>query len=522
MIVLKDYDGYRLSSPTHPNTFLGVAREKYSRVVLAAEMPESYFTQGKEAYRVGKTPQKSVFHLQIEGELDPIARLGTDTPYILKGTDGRHLQLDGEVHSGNCFVISKMGDTFKYSTCWTRSISPLFSIFDVLSLTRSNVAPGRLSWAYSGYAMWESPVDGTMKYHYFNVSGGFSFSILERYDITYLREKYATTITNFHMQAIQVITDDVVSTRYLTAYSLYRYSSDVEAYYRSLIPRISREIQFVASIANKSVSGIDPMKEARMGWLADAAIQGNLFLVSSNMLEFWKEALAGTFGSEIREWTGAIQSVSKNRKGSTSQVAKAYLATTYGTQLTLNDIEQWQNAITKYMWKSYSARAFTFAKAKSTHGVTKPTASLQDGTCVYNYSLCYDPLEKFGGSYGIKELLDTFRLSPNEKRMWEILPFSFVVDWFLPISNLFEVIESEDTLLDMRYRVFGETSSTKYSFPFAKYPTLMVSLYSRSCSQFPFTVPFPDLEDLNPLNRGVSGSAAINGTALVLSRKRAR
>lgn len=343
------------------------------------------------------------------------------------------------------------------------------------------------------------------------------------YDIGYLKGRYSLFATQARDAAIKKVTTDGTFAGYLLPFSFRRYSADVETYYRSLLPKISREIQFVASITRTNAHNIDPMKEARMGWLADAAIQGNLFFVQSNMLEFWIEALHGTFGAEIKSWTEAMSSFSKNRKNSTAKVAQAYLATTYGTQLTLNDVEQWQNAITKYMWKSYeNARAFTFAKAKSTHGVSRPSAALQDGSCDYNYSLCYDPLEKFGGSYGIKELLDSFRLSPNAKRTWEIIPLSFVIDWFLPISDLFGVLESEDTLFDMKYRVFGETSSSKYAFPFAKYPTLSVILYSRTCSRHPFTIPLPDLEDLNPLNRGVSGSAAINGTALVLSGKRAR
>jgi len=520
MIVLKDYDGFRFTVLTHPTTYLGIAREKYSRVVLEAEMPESSFAQGTAAYNVGKTPQKSVFHLKVEGTLDPIVRLGSDLPCILKGSDGRSLQICGTVHSGNCFVVSKKGDEFKVSTCWTRSISPLFSIFDVFFLKRDTTGYGRLSLSYSCVTMWESPVTKKIKVHSTLITGGQGFSLLERYDVDFIREKYADTITQMHMNAIKNITDNVEMTKYLVLYDLMRYASDVEAYYRSLIPSISREIKFVASVTRENAGNIDPMKEARMGWLADAAIQGNLFFVQSNMLEFWKEAISGAFGSEIKEWTGAIQSVSKNRKNSTSRIAKAYIATTYGTQLTLNDMQQWQNAVEKYAWKSYSARAFTFAKAKSTYNVTKPSASLLDGTCDYNYSLCYDPLEKFGGSYSFKELLDSFRLSPNAKRTWEILPFSFVIDWFLPVSELFQVIESEDTLLDMKYRIFGETSSTKYSFPFAKYPTLTMSLYSRTCSDIPFTVPLPDLEDLNPLHRGVSGSAAINGTALVLAGKR--
>lgn len=519
MIVLKDYDGFCLPTQTHPNTYLGLAQERFSRILSGVEMPESHFAQGKAAYQIGRTPQKSVYHLQVEGSLDAVERLASDRAYILKGTDGLNLQIDGTVHSGNCFVVSKKGDTFTYSTCWTRSISPLFSIFDVWSLTRSELGTGKIITTYNCYCLWEAE-NGVRKFTRRGASGSTGFKITETYNLEYLEEKYASMASENRTKAINDIMVDSTPTGYLTPFTLKRYSNDIESYYLSILPRISREIQFVASITHKNAYNIDPMKEARMGWLADAAIQGNLYYVESNMLEFWKESLSGTFGSEIKEWTEAISSLSKNRKGSASKVAKAYLSTTYGTRLTLNDMEQWQNAIAKYMWKSYNARAFAYAKAKSTHGVSRPTASLQDGVCDYSYSLCYDPLEKFGGSYGIKELLNTFRLSPNAKRVWELLPFSFVVDWFLPISELYRVIESEDMLYDMKYRVFGETSSTKYTFPFAQYPSLAVVLYSRTCSKIPFTTPLPDLEDLNPLNRGVSGSAAVNGTALILSKRR--
>lgn len=521
MIVLKDYDGFRLPTQTHPNTYLGLARERSSRVLSGVEMPESYFIQGKVAYQIGRTPQKSVYHLQVEGTLDAIERLAPDRPYILKGTGGLNLQIDGTVHSGNCFTVSKKGDTFTYSECWTRSISPLYSIFEVWEISRSEIGTGKLIHAYNCYCLWESE-SGIRKYKRRGASGGSGFKLTETYDLGFLKEKYAITADKCRIDALNDVSTDSTPTGYLTPFTLKRNSNDIELYYLSILPRISREIQFVASITHKNVGNIDPMKEARMGWLADTAIQSNLFYVESNMLEFWKEGLSGTFGSEIKEWVEAISSLSKNRKGSASRVAKAYLGTTYGTQLTLSDMEQWQNAITKYMWKSYNARAFAYAKAKSTHGVSRPTAWLQDGVCDYSYSLCYDPLEKFGGSYSIKELLDTFRLTPNAKRVWELLSFSFVVDWFLPVSELYRVIESEDMLHDMQYRIFGETSSTKYTFPFAQYPTLAVTLYSRTCSEIPFTTPLPDLEDLNPLNRGVSGSAAVNGTALILSKRRTK
>lgn len=521
MIVLKDYEGFRYRTLTHPTTYIGLARESYSRMVLAAEMPESSFAQGETAFYAGKTAQNSVFHLHVEGMLDAIERSSPGRPDILKGAGGLNLQIDGTVHSGNCFVVSNQGDEFTYSECWTRSTSPLFSIFDIWKISRDTTTKGRISTSYSCICMWESP-SGVRQYTARGASGGQGYKLLETYDINYVKASYQSIADRNRIRALNEVAANGVSHGHLIPFSLRRYSNDIEAYYRSLIPRISREIQFVASITRKNAHNIDPMKEARMGWLADTAIQGNLFYVESNMLEFWKEGLSGTFGSEIKEWMSAISSVSKNRKGSTSKVAKAYLGTTYGTQLTLNDMEQWRNAITKYMWKSYNARAFTFAKARSTHGVSRPSASLQDGICDYSYSLCYDPLEKFGGSYSFKEMLDAFRLSPNPKRIWELLSLSFVVDWFLPVSELFRVIESEDTLYDMKYRVFGETSSTKYTFPFEKYPTLTVVLYSRTCSKYPFTTPLPDLEDLNPLNRGVSGSAAVNGTALILSKRRAK
>lgn len=274
---------------------------------------------------------------------------------------------------------------------------------------------------------------------------------------------------------------------------------------------------FTSQLSN-GIGYIDPLYDCRMGQCADAAIQGNLFTVESNMLEMWKEFLSGTFGSEIKEWAHAISKLSKNRKGHTKRVAKAYLSTTYGTQLTLNDMEQWKAAIEKYMWSNYYTVPYSTAKGRNSYSVGAPFCTFSDGIAQYNYCLYYDPLERFGGSQDFKSLLRAFRLTPNHKRTWEIIPFSFVVDWFLPISDMFTTLESEDTLYENMYRIIGEVSSVKTEFPLREFPSVKLVSYVRLSSPQPFTIPQPNFDEIDPSKRGVSGSAYVNGPALLLSK----
>lgn len=519
MLELKDYDAYY--STTHLGTvYPGLLIEKTSEQIdLLANGLEPLFIQGTSPLTIEKVNQNPVTHSQIRGYLTPFE--ATDRAGLLKGTDGTLLLVSGEVVARNCKEIVKVGDRVEITECYMHNDSPAMSLFHLYSAEKTSRLGGQLRAIFSCLICYQrqGSYRPVMVFHT-QIGHTIRFNPYQTYDPQYIKALFSVAEVTAASNACLKYYLDGKDSNIMPVYPVKRI--DMESEFQPIISMFRNKFKAFNALLMNGPRFVDPLYEFRMGYCADAAVQGNLFIVESNMLEMWKEVLAGQFGGEIKEWSQAIYKLSKNRKGHTKRVAKAYLGTTYGSKLTLNDMEQWKAAIEKYMWRSYNAREIAKARARDSFDIGAPDFCLNDGTIDYNYALIYDPLEKFGGNLDIRNTLRSFRLTPNHKRTWEIIPFSFVVDWFVPISDYLTVAESEDTIIENQFRIKGEVNSVKMVFSFTEFPTVELVAYVRNCSTFPITKPFPNLEELNPAKRGVSGSAYINGAALILSRGKAK
>jgi hypothetical protein len=113
-------------------------------------------------------------------------------------------------------------------------------------------------------------------------------------------------------------------------------------------------------------------------------------------------------------------------------VSSAFLATHYGVRLTVKD--------TKKIIKCAKNLAKRIKKEYN-YSYGKRTTTLDNGVRLKaNVSIAY-------GQYDQKWLgflndLSSFDLLPTPSRIWDMISYSFVMDWFLPVSDVLEVYDA--------------------------------------------------------------------------------
>lgn len=89
-----------------------------------------------------------------------------------------------------------------------------------------------------------------------------------------------------------------------------------------------------------------------------------------------------------------------------------------------------------------------------------------DGPPLYTATMEYDysvPSYRFGDhEVKVRAFLDAFGLNLNPSTIWDLIPWSFVVDWFVGVGNVLE--SKEDSWLEPIMRIKRFCHSVKYSF----------------------------------------------------------
>jgi hypothetical protein len=190
-----------------------------------------------------------------------------------------------------------------------------------------------------------------------------------------------------------------------------------------------------------------------------------------NMLEFWKDILK--FGNERKLWSDVVDNPSVDT------VADAYLGTQYGSRLTVADADAWADLIKKHFWRNREQH-LAAAKARSEFDPGPLNGMCVQQHAYVTYALHYDPRQN-SGDYTLSRILDELGLKPDTKRIWELLPFSFVVDWVFNISDAANAWEANQRL--MRLRIYGETKTYKIIYTIlGPYGPIDLVLYDRCCS----------------------------------------
>lgn len=169
--------------------------------------------------------------------------------------------------------------------------------------------------------------------------------------------------------------------------------------------------------------------------------------------------------------------------------ASLFLSVKYGIPLTVSDIKSLRKGIDDYL---------RFSQDRKVSSSTNWSQGLADYEC--HYGLYYNPYDTYLSDLDKKLML--FDAYPSYKNVWDLIPFSFVVDWFLDIGNYLEHLDSANVIT--RYNIICDVLSLKVTrvveprdlgFPMFEGP-IEIKRYSRVFSRSPVT-PSYDKNDLS-------------------------
>jgi hypothetical protein len=131
----------------------------------------------------------------------------------------------------------------------------------------------------------------------------------------------------------------------------------------------------------------------------------------------------------------AIKDIAKIKKGDVKALADLYLVFKYCWKTTLSDAKAYRDARSSRIKNTLGhliaqGRSSTFTGTVSGHHVTR------DSWCKIYYEYC-----DLGALSTVYRTAWQWGLFPTAKNIWDLIPFSFVVDWFLNLDQLISSID---------------------------------------------------------------------------------
>lgn len=143
--------------------------------------------------------------------------------------------------------------------------------------------------------------------------------------------------------------------------------------------------------------------------------------------------------SQIAKSAKGIYSLVKG-KWSYKTLASLYLTNRYGVQLTMADTLSIIDAAKRELQDVSKSYNWVRSQCADAHVASRGRFSGYDGSAAFHYKVYYRPYDHWFAK-GLKALMD-IDLAPTLTNTWDLVPFSFVIDWFLDIGSLFERIDT--------------------------------------------------------------------------------
>jgi hypothetical protein len=205
---------------------------------------------------------------------------------------------------------------------------------------------------------------------------------------------------------------------------------------------------------------------------------------------------------ELFELKDTIKDLWALRKGKNipKTLSQLWLSNRYGLNLTVQDSEELKSAIQEALSCLYGDKRKTYARSiveKSSNGIK--WLEVQNCTLYYRNS-------DYAFKDAIKKSMD-WDVFPTLQNVWDVVPFSFVVDWLVDVQGFLEDIDTRTYLSSVPTE--DEIFSIKGKIPIPEHPGLTFEYYRRKVFPEP-VLPTPSL--------GLSGDFTLkNGiTALAL------
>lgn len=202
----------------------------------------------------------------------------------------------------------------------------------------------------------------------------------------------------------------------------------------------------------KRANAVSPPKEREWQELAYEAVQ-NASYVEINSIAYLKD-MPELFG-ELK----ALKQVLGNPKDARAW-ASLILSANYGTRLTIQDTVELINAIITAAKSAHKAdkRQFSTLRSRSGYSVTGP--KFMSGHRELHYKIYHKVVPE--GAMSFIDSLYRWDLLPTAGNIWDLIPYSFVIDWFVNIGDNIELADA--ALYAQTLKVLGITYSYKDIF----------------------------------------------------------
>jgi hypothetical protein len=288
----------------------------------------------------------------------------------------------------------------------------------------------------------------------------------------------------------QTVTHDVDFTRGLgEGWSSYWYQV-LPQFHRDFSPHALSYLWELTPTQERLVRDISTRAEQEMtdGDLTEEAAN-SVRLTNINSIAYLKDfAELGAFA------TGMVNTMGKvfSKSGKFKMLAEAYLALHYGLKLTVKDTRELADSFNRIQLE----QMVQTLGASRTYSVDLPGAPgvpvavkrhlKAEVDCWTNHQrFFFDRVDQ------CKHALYEYDATPSFENLWDLAPYTFIVDWFLPIG---------DTLGRMELRDYAQTFNLRRAFYSRKYTwanresyltiggnrveaSVSYSFYSRECTQ---------------------------------------
>ena len=202
----------------------------------------------------------------------------------------------------------------------------------------------------------------------------------------------------------------------------------------------------------KRANAVSPPKEREWQELAYEAVQ-NASYVEINSIAYIKD-MPELFG-ELK----ALKQVLGNPKDARAW-ASLILSANYGTRLTIQDTVELINAIIRAARSAHKADKRRFATLRSRSGYSVTGPKFLSGHRELHYKIYHRVIPE--GVTSFVDSLYRWDLLPTAGNIWDLIPYSFVIDWFVNIGDNIELADA--TLYAQTLKVLGITYSYKDIF----------------------------------------------------------
>lgn len=199
----------------------------------------------------------------------------------------------------------------------------------------------------------------------------------------------------------------------------------------------------------------------RWGDLCQSAIQ-DARSVDINSLQFVRELFE--LKDSILGWLRLLRG-----KATPKSVSKAFLGLRYGLNLTLKDTEKLKDAITSEFEMVYR-KYYRYCRAQAQESIVINSGLLQDIAVdqYFYYKIYYDPVDT--GFRSLIRKLMNWDVFPTFQNIWDLIPLSFVLDWFMDFENYFDIVDTGGYIMYLKVIEAIETRKTVFhSVPLDKF-----------------------------------------------------